>query len=232
MPAKEDEAIQVIAKLYEAAIRPARWRDALEGLRTAFGGAKSIAFVHDTETGQMPLWFGVGTEDGKDEYIEDIHFINPCAQFCMTHRPGTVAWDHRVLPERAMDRHPFYDWLRRQSLRYFLGTRLFEDGPLNGFASVNWSASHGHADEKDVELFRRLQPHLERALRLTVETRRHEARSTALDAALHLFDFGIVLLDARGKVVFANAFAERIFARCDGPARDSSAQQSPRTAGP
>lgn len=213
---QRDLASKSIAALYEAALRPQCWPGALDNLRSLFGGAACVIYLEDTRTGDVPVWFSVGTKTGEDEYVEHIKDINPRARFAMAHKPGTLVWDYRVLPEAGIDRHPFYDWLRRvHDFRYFVGCRMFEEGSSTAFTSIEWSPRHGHATDAEVELFGLIVPHLEQALRLTMANRTRTVRMAALETATNLLDCAVVVLNRHGGIEFANARADAILSRND-----------------
>ncbi len=211
-----DAAIRTIGSLYEAGFQPDRWPDALDDLRQLFDGAIAVTFIVDSDTGDFPVWHGVGTEPGEDEYIDGINRINPRAHLSMALKPGEVVYDHRVLPERAIRRDPFYDWLQQHGLRYFVGTRLFEDGSLNAFTGIDWTPKQGHVTEQQVALFERMVPHLAQAVRLTLSTDTLRERASSFEAVVDGLDHGILMLDKRGRVGFVNAQADAILARGDG----------------
>lgn len=207
----------VIASFYRAAFAHDHWPEALALLRRHFGGAAGVVYVHDTQTGAVPLWLSVGTEGGDNDYRRDVKDINPRASFAMAQRPGTLIWDYQVLPEAGMQRHPFYDWLKRvHGFRYFVGCRMFEIGTCSAFASVEFSTSHGHVDTEKIERFRNILPHLEEAVRLTLANRNVATRTGAMETIVNMFQCGVALLDRGGHVVYVNAKTDVLLAQDDG----------------
>ncbi len=46
------------------------------------------------------------------------------------------------MPEVALGRNEFYDWLERHhGLRYFVGSRIYDDGPRSLLASVEFTTA-------------------------------------------------------------------------------------------
>lgn len=211
------EAVEgTIKALYGAALHPERWPMALDSLRLLFGGAASVVFLQDVESEEVPLWFGFGTEAGEAEYVEHIKHVNPRAKVSLASRPGTPIWDYRVLPEEALRRDPFYDWLDRvEGYRYFIGCRMFEQGSRSAFTSIEWPARHGHVQRGTIDLYRRILPHIEQAFRLTLSRAQSVGRSVAFEALVEQFDCGVVVLDRQARVCWMNGLAEATIAGGD-----------------
>jgi len=216
-PRKGEAAAQTVSSLYDAVLSPERWPEALDNVRTLFGGGASVVYLEDRRTGDVPVWFSVGTEGGEDEYIEHVKNINPRVKFAEALPAGVLMSDLHFLPERAMDRHPFYDWLRKtHGFRYFLGCRMFEQGAHRAFASVEWSGRQGPPGKEQAELFRYLLPHIQQALTLTLACEELRAQASALEAAVAPMANGVMLLDRLGRPAFVNEAARVMLARGDG----------------
>ncbi len=215
---QRDRLLSVVDGLYGAALEPETWPQALDRMRGFCDGAVAVLFLQDTSTGEICRWVGAGTDPvGEREYLEHIKDINPRVRFSVEHPPGTIAWDYRLMPEEAMRRHPFYDWLGRvQDLRYFIGTRMFESDGRSAFAGIDWPTRHGHVERDTIDLFATLAPHMAQAFRLTLSRLDAEDRAVALDSVVDRFGYGVVILDARGRVLHVNPHAAAIFGRSDG----------------
>ena len=71
-------------------------------------------------------------------------------------------------------------------------------------------------DRQDLKLLRRLLPHMQRSVQLYLRLASLEARGSVAEEALDHLAFGVILLDAGGKVLFLNRSAEAIVAAADG----------------
>lgn len=213
----QDDVAATMGALYEAALEPERWPAALDRLRQLFGGAASVVFLQDLDKGEVPVWLGIGTAAGKDEYLNSIHAINPRVHFSLAEPPGHIAWDYRVVSEERIRRDPFYDWLgRMHGYRYFMGARMFELDGLTAFTSIEWTVRQGHVQRPAIALYRKVLPHIAQALRLTISRGDSLVRAATLEAILNGFECGIIVLDHRGHVLFVNAEAEGALRRNDG----------------
>ena len=67
---------------------------------------------------------------------------------------GSVDFDYDFITDREMDRHEFYNWLQKvPGVRYFMGMRLNDGETHSTFASIEFTAGHGHVTERDIEAF-------------------------------------------------------------------------------
>ncbi|MCG6858849.1 MAG: hypothetical protein LJE67_12375 [Salaquimonas sp.] len=177
-----------------------------------FGAGGGIVFELNRETGRI-IDFAtpnllIGGDDGYDEHI---NAINPRMRFSMRHVPGHVAYEGRFISERAIDRHEFYDWLRGVSdYRHFLGSRIYDDGDVSLFYSVEFSRKHGHPETEKIDTFRRLAPAIGNAWRLRKRMAPDEA-DLGLQAWLpdHL-PWSIFALSVSGEVTGINASARNM----------------------
>jgi DNA-binding CsgD family transcriptional regulator len=211
MQVEEHRVTQTIAGLYAASHDPDEWVPALDRLRRLFGGVASVVFMQDTQSGEVPLWLGYGTEGGDREYRDHIKDINPRMALSQGEAPGTLAWDARVLTEEQARGDPFYDWLAKFGLRYFIGARVAEIGRFSVFTSIERTAGQGHVEPEQIRLYAQILPHLREAFRLTLMTRDQSGLSAGRDAVIDYLGAAMVALGPDGRVIGANAAAERIF---------------------
>lgn len=216
MQVEEHRITQTIAGLYAASHDPADWMPALDQVRQLFGGVASVVFLQDMQTGEVPLWFGYGTEGGDREYRDRIKDINPRMALSQREAPGTLAWDARVLTEEQARRDPFYDWLAGFGLRYFMGARVAEIEGFSVFTSVERTAAQGHVEPEQIRLYAQILPHLREAFRLTLMTLDRTGQAASTDAAIEHLDAAVLTLGADGRVIGSNAAAERIFSSGEG----------------
>src|SRR5262249_5724532 len=82
--------------------------------------------------------------------------------------------------------------------------------------AVQRSARQGHVNRREIELMRRLVPHLSQAVDVTRRLRSVDALRRSLEQALNWLADGVVLIDSDGKVLYANAAMTAIAASGDG----------------
>jgi DNA-binding CsgD family transcriptional regulator len=218
MRISEEVFTGLVARLYEAGFGRADWYEPMEAIRAAFGGAGSVIFDLHPESGRISNWFAPGLTTG-DRYAEEANAINPRMKFSLAAPLGHIAWDYRFIPEPEMDRHDFYHWTRQTGdMKYFLGTRLFDDPKSNtsAFTSIEFARRHGHVSRRQIEIYTKLRGHMANAWSLS----RLAQRSQATDQIRALMESqagcGIVVLDSVGAIHSANDRAAAILRQNDG----------------
>ena len=202
---KTQDLFRIQENLLSAAGGELPFERALESVVSAFDGAGGVVFELNRKTGAISNWCGKGLEAGQDDYIQHINAINPRMQYSMRHAPGHIVYEGKFIDERSMDRHEFYDWLLGvEGMRYFLGSRVYDEGDVTLFHSVEFLQTQGHPEAEMIETFRRLAPAIGNAWRIA-------KRSAPVDGGLpgatwtpdHL-PWSILAVDFNGCVVQMN----------------------------
>ena len=215
---QEEPVNDAIARIYETAIDPAHWPEALEAVRRLFNGAGAVVFAMDHKAqDRLVQWHSINLETDGGEYGERLHRINPRARLSMDEQPGSICYDYRAITEREIDRSEFYDGIRKLSgVRYFIGSRALECDGVSFFASVERTQGQGHVDETDIACFQRLAPHFANAKRLSQRVAGARIQSSLYDLLNDTRGEALILLDTQGQVTGMNGTAETILAKDDG----------------
>ena len=122
-----------------------------------------------------------------------------------------ISFDYRTLAEAEIDRNEYYAWYQALSgMRYHVGGVGRPDLPLFASVTLHRPQSYGHASEAEIDRFRLLFDHLERALEVAYRLGLDRGIATSL-ADLSLTETtGCVFLDRGGRPVFVNRMARRI----------------------
>lgn len=180
------------------------------------GGGGGVVFELDRKTGQILDWATPDLIIGGDGYDDHLNAINPRMRFSLRHAPGHVAYEGRFISERAMDRHEFYDWLGRfHDFRYMLGSRIYDDGDVSLFHSVEFSRKHGHPETDKIEAFRRLAPAVGNAWRLHKRVQAHDGDRAVRTWLPDHLPWSIFALSPSGAVAGMNASARALVERGD-----------------
>lgn len=215
MHISEDRILETVDGLYRAAVDQ-EWPLAMQNVIDLFGGAGGVIFEVDTQTGEFNNWIGHKLDSGEDEYMSRINSINPRMKYSMSKPAGHLAWDYRILPEEALNRHEFYHWLEQWDMKCFMGTCLSRTGNIAAFTSVEFSTRHGHVSQKQLDTYQKLLPHIGNAWRLSACSRKHQFDHDYHAFLLDQSKRGIITLDRKGRVLSLNAAAEEMVARADG----------------
>lgn len=208
-----DRLSRLIDTVYDTLLSPDGWSDFLIELSEVLGcTAPGIGLG-----GSGPRWqvYALAEESWSHSYRRD-YAEGLAAHAVKEELIGTVFPVQR-LSSTEWNRWPFHvDWMRPQGLADGLGGYVaLDDGSLMGFAVYRERCVRGFEPE-DLMLMEALRPHLARAVdvhrRLDAETTVRRCGDEILD---HLA-LGLVLLDERERVCFANDAAQRAARRNDG----------------
>lgn len=221
--ASETAVLATLDRLYDAAVDPAGWPDAVSALRDLFGAAGACVFTMDAGTREVPFWVGLGMEAGARAYREHYATVDPRLRFALANPQTRVHYDYLFIDEWGMDHDEFYEFQRKSSddFRYFLGCPAWIEVAMAGFTAIHWPRRRGHARPEDIRLLQSLSPHVQRALQVGHRLAGLSLRLTASETAFEHLRQGFLLLDARGRVLLMNRLAARMLAAKDGLALDS-----------
>lgn len=216
--AKADALLATVEAIYAAALDEARWPEALAAATNLIGGIGATFEVIDKTSSQPLEWHGWGIPDaGEIAYLAEYAPLSPRPAAGFRLGQGEVLYDHLVLDEAAIARDPFYqEFLAPFGFRYFIALNVRQNRKLGAPFSVHRSARQGHVGRRDIELIRRLAPHLQQADDMA---RRLKGARSAADDLERAFDWladGVLLVAADGLVTYANIAMQEIFRRGDG----------------
>jgi|GEM_PF-3473697 len=216
-----DAFSSTVERLYAAAADPSRWTDALRAVEDFTGSAGAVVCFapEDPDKDKPFVLAGRFTPEQCEEYARDFTAICPRTDLAKRRPDLPFHYDALLGNDAELDRDPTYEWFeKRNGVRYYLGVALADVGGYRVNTSVQRARAQGHVQKADLELYGRLRPHLDQALRLSelIGTLGHD-RGIGF-AALEEMAHGIVVLDADARLLFANAAAEATL-RGDGGLR-------------
>ncbi|KQT50509.1 LuxR family transcriptional regulator [Methylobacterium sp. Leaf456] len=210
------DAPALIDACYAAALDPALWPAALDGIAQAVGGRGGLIVSHDPR--RTPLTLHSESLDAVDRdygargwWQFDTRIARANA---LGLAAGSVVCDEMYFPADAKRHDPFIqDFFRGHGLDNLAG--CLDTDPIDGTGlsfSAPRDAARGVFEGFELDRMRLLGPHATRAFKLT--TILGEARRGAgdLGTALDRMRAGIVALDRAGCVRSVNAAAERLVA--------------------
>lgn len=214
----EREILNLVSELYVTGLGERRWLDTLSSISALFGAAAANAFDFDRATGKpLTCYIGDGNDAGRSGYIDHIHSIDPRLHSAIAHQGPEIACDYDVLPEEAMRRHEYYDWLDRVcGMKYHIGTKFIDDGNVFSCVSIELGIRHGPPEREELELVALLTPHIANSWRMSQRLALAERIDDFNLQLLETVPWGVVTLDQHGRVLSVNGPAQRIIALDDG----------------
>lgn len=112
------------------------------------------------------------------------------------------------------------EFCRPHDVPHFMPAWLHKADTKMVVLGLQGSRQRGAFESRDMETFRRLLPHIIRALEIRDRLQRAQIRADALASCLDSVNFGLVVLDAIGRVLDCNAVAQALIranggVRCD-----------------
>jgi DNA-binding CsgD family transcriptional regulator len=208
----------LIERIYAAAADPVRWHDVLDGLRRACGGGMGMFNMHDVAVHNGSLMAAARMDPAWHAAYDNYYAArNPWLRN-LPKRPVGVAVPAEFMLDRSeLTKTEFYnDFLRPQGLLSGVGVTLLQDHKRFVVLSVLYSGKLAERARANVTLVQRLTPHLVRASQITRQLAAAEFRWQVAEASLEGLAAGVVILDAAGRMVFANSSANRIVREHDG----------------
>lgn len=206
-----------ILSIYDAAIESDGWAAAIGNITGHVGGDGGL-FVGFSWTGDfVSILHSVGASPESDRSYREKWLRNPWADRAVRQPIGTAFANEALIDTATLERTNYYqDFLRPIDIMHGLSSCLA--GDPNFLAGITISRSHraGAYDQSEIETFGALVPHLQRAAQIQLRLTGWDPLATAALDLLDCLSLGVVLLDARGDMLFANEAARRLAGRCDG----------------
>jgi DNA-binding CsgD family transcriptional regulator/PAS domain-containing protein len=214
----QDELNATVDLIYDAALEPGLWPEALTRVAVMLNGVGAL-IVHDdfVRTDRSFLLPGRLDPQLYRNYVDDYMPANPWAIAATRMTPGTIVSIADMVPTDRLTRTSFYqDVLRPQDILHCLVETAVQTPTSALSVAVVRSPGMGEGDADDKARFAQVSHHLARAARLTVRTAEASRERTSLEHTLDALEHGVLLVDRDARLIWANQAAERFLAANDG----------------
>jgi DNA-binding CsgD family transcriptional regulator/PAS domain-containing protein len=218
---REEAVERVCELLYEAAAVSETWPKALTALADATGGVNAH-FAFWSARDSRAQYFASARPDQGWETLYNTYYgaIAPCRGLLDHRRPGDWVASHRYFDSAFVRSSEYFnDFLLRIGGLYSVKGRVFETEARDAYAIVGVlrSPRAGPLDDAEVaQLAASLNGHLRRAAALHYKLAAARPSGRLLESAIDRLPFGIMVADARGKVLAANRAAQDMLQAGDG----------------
>jgi DNA-binding CsgD family transcriptional regulator/PAS domain-containing protein len=210
----------LIHQIYEAALDPSGWEPALRGVAGVIGADTiGVGFgVPDGDGGGIDLDADPGFTVALHEAMNEDHAAGSLFLRAALGVPYTF---ERQLGVASYRRSTFYNEpLRRYGYGPALAcTVLREEDRHSGLGAFR-ARRRRDFDDEELSLVERLMPHLAQAVGIHAYIARLEDERRAAWRVVDDLVAGVILLDAQGRIVDANAAARRLLRSADGILED------------
>lgn len=220
--------IGLVDLLYDAALNPELWPGALARVADAVGGEGVALTYQNQATGSgravfsridpamPPLYFGYFGTRNPIQQANDLESVRQGRLGCGP--------DHGHIPRAELERSEFFnDFLVPFGVNSILMAGLAIHGMDAAVVNIMRPRSKPWFDTEEVAILRSLQGHLTRAFELTRRLALARQSNNSLATLLAQSPHGLFLLNADGRVHFANAAGEAMLAADDGIAIEGGA---------
>lgn len=218
--AQAEQLSRTVKKLYAAAVDASLWPSALHAIEEFTGSAGAVLHVIPKNGGPPKTLLGTNAQSHfpPSELAEwERDYMASCPRLAAGARwpDRPFICDRMIISEAEMDRDQSYRWWEQHGVRYFIGSRLPDTDRHTLAWSLQRSRRQGHVDERDVELFDMVRPHLTQAAAIADSLDTLAAHRRFSDAMLDALPQAIFSLDRTGDLLFVNAGGERMLKRRD-----------------
>jgi DNA-binding CsgD family transcriptional regulator/PAS domain-containing protein len=212
-----EELSRVIGDIYDASLDPGLWPNAIESVCGYVGAASASLHSQDSisRATDALFWWGRASDAPHyfQIYLEKYGKINPIF-------PGVVFFDLELpiaVPdviscEEFVQTRFFREWLAPQSLMDGLFSNLEKGATSCALFTAMRHAEQGQVDDRMRHRFELITPHVRRSMLIGKVIDLHRVEAAALADSLDQLAAGVVIVDAAGRIIHANASAHRLIA--------------------
>ena len=142
---------------------------------------------------------------------------NPSVPSLMASRPGGIVLREQDLTDEEWHRCPMYlEIFRPAGIYHGLGALVSRSDSRLVVLGVTRPKRAGQFSSRELKLLAQTIPHVRRAMQVFLRLADAKSQNAAHLAPWDMLGFGVVLLDAAGKILWRNREATRILERADG----------------
>jgi DNA-binding CsgD family transcriptional regulator len=227
------ELSAVIGDIYDAAIDPTLWKQALGNICAFVGGSSAALLWHDSalERSEAVHLYNF------DPYYLRLYFekylpLNPMFPAASFVDEGVVVADEDIMPRAELNKTRFYkEWIKPQGTLAALSVNLEKGLLRTSMINVRMTVPLKDRMRRRLGL---LVPHLQRAVAIGRLFDQSKATEQALTETLDHVEAAVFLVDAKAQIAFTNGAAKKMLGeaslvRTDGNALRAVASTANRT---
>ncbi len=193
----------VVGDIYDAAIDPALWQQALASICAYVGGASAVLYWHDTATKRAEaLHLFNEIPRYTKSYFEKYLPMNPMFPAAAFVDAGVVMSSEDIMPRAELEETRFYrEWIKPQGIIDALAVNLEKGVTRVSLINVRTEVAITEEMRHRMEL---VVPHLQRAVAIGRLFDQRKAHEEALTQTLDHVEAAVFLVGSDGVIVFTN----------------------------
>ena len=197
---------QVLEAVYDAALDPGRWTDALRLVTAFLDGAAANLFWQDPINNQAAVFHAWGDDPAYvQSYFDRYAALNPYFPAISFVPAGLVFSGGDIIPHAEFAQTRFFqEWVAPQGFIDVIGLNLHRFATGIAAFSVRRSREQGFVDAEMRRKLELLAPHLQRATMISREFEGMRGRALAIETILERVTAAVFLVDASGVLDFVN----------------------------
>jgi DNA-binding CsgD family transcriptional regulator len=205
--------------IYDAATEPDLWRPALTEIADLTGSQSAALLRQSAPTGQLHFCHNGRMDEACNRAYAARHIRNPVAAGMRSRHVGRIVLSDEIVPLASLRKTLFFDEVfRPQDISHTALIPLAAKDEFMTALNLCRSARQGPLDAPGRELIEHIVPHICRSIRLGLRADGYRALQRAEFHVLDRLSAGVVLLDRRARILYANA-AVRALGSDEGPLR-------------
>lgn len=203
---ESEQLSELIGCIYDAALKPELWPQALELTRKFAGGFAANIFWQDLASNHAGMAISVGDDPRyRQSYIEKYAAMNPLYPSAAFFECGTVFSSADILPLDEIATTQFYkEWQQPQGIVDGLLVNLEKSATVTASLAVVRGAEHGLADESSKRRMSLIVPHMMRAISIGHVIEQQKLTNMACSETMSMISSGVFMVDGQARIAFAN----------------------------
>jgi DNA-binding CsgD family transcriptional regulator len=212
---------RLIDLIYEAAVDARAWAAAILAIAGALGAAAmslTVIDVTDCDGKRAPFVVAPRTDpDWLRHYHQRWSASNVVRERGLAFPAGAIYQFENLIDRSAFERTQLYnEFFAPQQLDFAIFANVAKRPDAVAGIGFYRPRSAGRFNSEDERLLGALARHLQRAIALNLRLARIEMERQGAAQMLDRSDYGTLLVDAKARILFANAVAERLLQRGAG----------------
>jgi DNA-binding CsgD family transcriptional regulator len=210
---------QIIDHIYDAAIDPVLWPGVMREMASLVNSPTALIELHDFAADSFSF-LALHPDypvEANDEYNARWVHADPFRQKAERLAGGRLRTEIDLAPAEGVTAAEIYnDYYIKWGWGRGVGGYIMRTSTEAALLGFQRSAKDSAYTREEVNAVNEFAPHIGRAVEVNRRLNRADLTREMCENAMDLADDGLIVLDTRGRVLFANALAEAVLAARDG----------------